>query len=120
MRRRWTVGRVLVTVALVLLAYVLALPIGWNREKEERSAGLRTFPLVAVAACGFFQAAETMVGDSPEATARVVEGLITGMGFVKAFLGSLAFIPGDVLKAVIAALAGRAVMAGYPLLPQRA
>ena len=46
--------------------------------------------------------------------------LITGMGFVKAFLGSLAFIPGDVLKAVIAALAGRAVMAGYPLLPQRA
>ena len=34
------------------LAYLLALPIGWNREKEERSAGLRTFPLVAVATCG--------------------------------------------------------------------
>ena len=33
-------------------------PIGWNREKEERSAGLRTFPLVAVATCGFIQAAE--------------------------------------------------------------
>jgi hypothetical protein len=29
------------------IAYALALPIGWNREKEERSAGLRTFPLVA-------------------------------------------------------------------------
>ena len=34
-------------------------------------------------------------------------------------LGSLAFIPGDILKAVIASLAARAVLAGYPLL-QRA
>ncbi len=46
--------------------------------------------------------------------------LVTGLGFSKAFMGSLAFIPGDVLKAVIAALAGRAVMVGYPLLSQRA
>ena len=46
--------------------------------------------------------------------------LVTGMGFSQAFLGSMAFIPGDVLKALIAALAGRAVMVGYPLLPQRA
>jgi biotin transport system substrate-specific component len=44
----------------------------------------------------------------------------SGLGFEKAFLGSMAFIPGDVLKAGLAALAGRAVMAGYPLLPQRA
>ncbi len=47
-------------VALAL-AYVLALPIGWDREREERSAGLRTFPLVAIAACGFVQAAETVL-----------------------------------------------------------
>ncbi|NTJ42799.1 biotin transporter BioY [Agrobacterium larrymoorei] len=44
----------------------------------------------------------------------------TGIGFEKAFLGSMAFIPGDLVKAVFAALTGRAVMAGYPLLPQRA
>ncbi len=31
-----------------------------------------------------------------------------------------AFIPGDVIKAFVAALLGRAVMAGYPLLPARA
>ncbi len=43
-----------------------------------------------------------------------------GLGLPKAFMGSLAFIPGDLLKAAIAALAGRAVMVGYPLLPQRA
>lgn len=64
------------------IAYALAFPIGWNREKEERSAGLRTFPLVAIATCGVVQAAEAMTGDSPEAMARIIEGLITGMGFI--------------------------------------
>jgi putative Mg2+ transporter-C (MgtC) family protein len=64
------------------IAYLLAVPIGWNREREERSAGLRTFPLVAVATCGFVQAAETLVAESPEAMARILEGLITGMGFI--------------------------------------
>ena len=63
-------------------AYLLALPVGWNREKEERSAGLRTFPLVAVAACGFVQAAESLTVGEPEAMARIVEGIITGMGFI--------------------------------------
>jgi biotin transport system substrate-specific component len=43
----------------------------------------------------------------------------TGTGLGTAFIGDLAFVPGDVLKAMIAALAGRAVMIGYPLLPQR-
>lgn len=68
-------------VALAI-AYVLALPIGWNREKEERSAGIRTFPLVAVATCGFIQAAERIALGEPEAMARIIEGLITGMGFI--------------------------------------
>jgi putative Mg2+ transporter-C (MgtC) family protein len=66
----------------LLVAYALAVPIGWNREREERSAGLRTFPLVAVATCGFIQATETPLRDHPEAMARVMEGLITGMGFI--------------------------------------
>ena len=69
-------------LAALAVAYLLALPIGWNREKQERSAGLRTFPLVAVASCGFIPAAESIVGDDPEAIARIVEGIITGMGFI--------------------------------------
>lgn len=64
------------------IAYVLAIPIGWNREKAERSAGLRTFPLVALASCAFVQAAEQLVGGHPEATARILEGVITGIGFI--------------------------------------
>ncbi|MDO9319812.1 MAG: MgtC/SapB family protein [Gammaproteobacteria bacterium] len=65
----------------LLFAYILALPIGWDREKSERSAGLRTFPLVAVAACGYM-----LVGlqslTSTDAEARVMEGIITGIGFI--------------------------------------
>jgi len=66
----------------LLAAYLLAIPIGWNRETEERSAGLRTFPLVAIASCGFIQAAETMAAGHPEALSRVIEGVIAGMGFI--------------------------------------
>ena len=73
---------ILPQLAALLTAYLLALPIGWNREQHERSAGLRTFPLVAVATCGFIQAAEPLVAGSPEAMARIMEGLITGMGFI--------------------------------------
>ena len=64
------------------IAYALAFLIGWNREREDRSAGLRTFPLVAVAACGFVQATEGLAAAEPQAMARIVEGVITGIGFI--------------------------------------
>lgn len=63
-------------------AYILALPVAWDRERNERSAGLRTFPLVAIAACGFIQATEGITQGNAEATARIVEGLINGVGFI--------------------------------------
>lgn len=66
----------------LMAAYLLALPIGWDREQNERSAGLRTFPLVAIASCGFIQATETITVGNAEATARIVEGLINGVGFI--------------------------------------
>ena len=69
-------------VVVLAIAYALAFPIGWEREKKERSAGLRTFPLVALASCGFIQGTEAFLSNSPEGTARVVEGLITGVGFI--------------------------------------
>ncbi|HZX23935.1 MAG TPA: MgtC/SapB family protein [Woeseiaceae bacterium] len=63
------------------IAWVLSLPVAWDRERESRGAGLRTFPLVAVAACGY-----TLVGisvlTSTEAESRILQGLITGIGFI--------------------------------------
>jgi putative Mg2+ transporter-C (MgtC) family protein len=64
------------------IAYALAFLIGWNREQEDRSAGMRTFPLVAIAACGFVQAVEGLLRNEPQGMARVVEGVITGIGFM--------------------------------------
>ena len=64
------------------VAYALAFPLGWNREQEERSAGLRTFPLVAIACCGMVQASEALVAEHPEGMARIIEGLLVGMGFI--------------------------------------
>jgi putative Mg2+ transporter-C (MgtC) family protein len=63
-------------------AFALAIPIGWDREKRARSAGLRTFPLVALASCGFIQASESLLAHSPDGMAKVIEGLITGIGFI--------------------------------------
>jgi len=65
----------------MLIAFILAVPIGWDREKHERSAGLRTFPLVAVAACGYMLVGQEIL-DSAEAVSRVMEGIITGIGFI--------------------------------------
>jgi putative Mg2+ transporter-C (MgtC) family protein len=75
----WETGSHLLNLAV---AYALALPIGWNREKEERSAGIRTFPLVAVASCGFVLIAIGVLGKDSSAQARILEGLITGVGFI--------------------------------------
>lgn len=66
----------------VLIAYALALPIGWDQEREVRSAGLRTFPLVAIASCGLVLVAIALFGPRGAAHARVLEGLITGIGFI--------------------------------------
>ncbi|MGM4891719.1 MgtC/SapB family protein [Tardiphaga sp. 839_C3_N1_4] len=74
--------RLLPHLIAMSIAYVLALPIGWNRERAERSAGLRTFPLVALATCGIVQATEGVLSGHPEGTARIIEGLMTGMGFI--------------------------------------
>ena len=62
-------------------AYLLALPVAWNRERQARSAGLRTFPLVSVAACGYMLIG-IQVLDTTDAEARVLYGIIAGMGFI--------------------------------------
>lgn len=65
----------------LLIAFALALPVAWNREQGSRSAGLRTFPLVAVAACGYMLVGRQMFPEG-DAEARVMYGIITGMGFI--------------------------------------
>ena len=67
----------------LLGALALALPVGWNREHHSRIMGVRTFPLVSVGACAYVLIAREFIGDqSPDATARILQGLMTGIGFV--------------------------------------
>ncbi len=64
----------------VAIAYVLTASIGWESEREEHSAGLRTFPIVGMASCGYL----LLLGNQPDVAAqsRLLQGLITGIGFV--------------------------------------
>ena len=78
----WIWGDVLAHLRDFVIAYVLALPIGWDRERVVRSAGIRTFPLVAIATCGFILLSNRVVGPVPEGQARVLQGFITGIGFL--------------------------------------
>src|SRR5215471_6219008 len=68
----------------LLVAFLLALPIGWHRAHEEQSAGLRTFPLVAMASCGLVQTAISVIGFNAPTNANILAGVVSGIGFIGA------------------------------------
>ncbi|MGH9628029.1 MAG: MgtC/SapB family protein [Bryobacteraceae bacterium] len=104
-------------VARLAIAYVLAVPIAWNREREARGAGLRTFPLVAIASCGLMLISERVSLMDEGNHGRILQGLVTGVGFIGAgaILKGSQTIHGTATAASIwnVAIAGAAV--GYRL-----
>ena len=66
----------------VAISFALAIPIGWERHESERNLGLRTFPIVAMASCGFMLIAKNVPGADAETQARLIQGLIGGIGFI--------------------------------------
>jgi putative Mg2+ transporter-C (MgtC) family protein len=64
----------------ICLTYVLTLLIGWEREQEEHTTGLRTFPLVGIASCGFLLSMGANAHSDDQS--RILQGLITGIGFI--------------------------------------
>lgn len=71
-------------LARLSLAFVVALPIGWERGHGRRSVGFRTLPVVAMAACGFVLIAKSFPDITAEGQARVLQGIIGGIGFIGA------------------------------------
>jgi putative Mg2+ transporter-C (MgtC) family protein len=65
----------------VLIAYAMGLPTGWERFKHDRSAGLRTFPLVSMASCAYMLAAAQIPLDVASQS-RILVGVMTGIGFI--------------------------------------
>ncbi|MBV8808278.1 MAG: MgtC/SapB family protein [Acidobacteriaceae bacterium] len=64
----------------VAIAYLLTASIGWEREQQAHSAGVRTFPIVGMASCGYL----LLLSNQPDlaAQSRLLQGLITGIGFI--------------------------------------
>ena len=78
MEPQWTLQMLLRLGA----AFVLGLPVGWERELRDRTPGLRTFPLVALGACAFLLIGEHVFAGQADARARVLQALLTGVGFL--------------------------------------
>ncbi|HWF11015.1 MAG TPA: MgtC/SapB family protein [Bryobacteraceae bacterium] len=68
----------------IVAAYILAMPTGWVREQQAHGVGIRTFPIVAVASCGYLLIMQGLGSgsDAIAANSRVLQGLVAGIGFV--------------------------------------
>lgn len=78
----WDWDRFLEPLLKLIAALLLTLPVAWERERSTRIMGLRTFSLIAVASCGYVLIAARVVGLDAEPQARIIQGLMTGIGFV--------------------------------------
>jgi putative Mg2+ transporter-C (MgtC) family protein len=71
------------TLEKIAVAYLLSMPSGWWGEKEGHTAGIRTFPIVAMASCGYLLILSAISGsDGVAAQSRVLQGLVAGIGFI--------------------------------------
>jgi putative Mg2+ transporter-C (MgtC) family protein len=77
-------SRELTQAVLRLLAAVLAgAVVGYEREKSGKAAGLRTHILVSIGTC-LFVLAGTRYDMSSDGISRVIQGIVTGIGFIGA------------------------------------
>lgn len=67
----------------LMAASVLGAVVGWNREKAGKPAGIRTHILVCLGTSVFILACSG-VGMSSDALSRVIQGIVTGIGFLGA------------------------------------
>lgn len=78
----WNWEQVGMDLLRVGIAFLLAFPIGWERSQTARSLGMRTFPIVAVASCGYMLIATRAPDASAETISRVLQGVLAGIGFI--------------------------------------
>lgn len=77
-----SLSRVVEVAVAMLVAYLCALPIGWEERREKRTVGLRTFTLVAIGSCAYALVGKAISAGDPTADARILQGLVAGIGFV--------------------------------------
>jgi putative Mg2+ transporter-C (MgtC) family protein len=67
----------------MLVALLLGAVIGWDRERRDADAGLRTHMLVSLGAA-LFVLVPAEAGMSNDGLSRVVQGIVSGIGFLGA------------------------------------
>ena len=73
------------TIALrLVLALIVGAVLGLNRWLHHKSAGIRTHSLVAIGSATSIMLISDFVQDDAQAVSRVLQGLITGLGFLGA------------------------------------
>src|SRR5689334_12141232 len=72
----------LAAVVRMALALALTFPIARERELHDMSAGLRTFPIVALGACALVLLATAEFPPGSVPVMYVIQGLVTGVGFI--------------------------------------
>lgn len=70
-------------VIRLLGAALLGAVIGFERERKGKQAGLRTHILVCLGACVFVLTG-TCTNMNPDGLSRIVQGIVTGVGFLGA------------------------------------
>jgi len=135
-------ARIAADYAVAILRLVLAAAcggvVGWQRERSDKAAGLRTHMLLAVGACLF-----TLVGlrVAEDEFMRLVQGMVTGTGFISAgiifrqgvsirglttavglwVMGAvgMAVGAGEYFLAILTTLVAVAIMAGFVRIEER-
>jgi len=67
----------------LIVAFALGAAVGYEREQDNKDAGLRTYGSIAMGACLIMIIASHLTTDN-SAIARVMTGIITGIGFLGA------------------------------------
>ncbi len=90
----------LVSVLRLTIAVIAAALLGWERESQDKPAGLRTHMMVSLGAATFVLVAMEMIKDLSQQSnlqidpTRVVAGIVGGVGFLGA--GSIIHSRGNV------------------------
>lgn len=79
----WEIEQTTRVVWRMAMALALGAAIGWDRERRDAEAGLRTHMLVALGAA-LFVLVPLEAGMNDEQLSRVVQGLVSGIGFLGA------------------------------------
>lgn len=107
----------LIMAGRLLLAMGLTLTIGLERQHRQKPAGMRTMTMVGIGSCGFALAAIEFSGGNPDGVSRMIQGIVTGIGFLGAgtIIKEQFHIEGLTTAATLWTVAGIGLTAGLGL-----